>query len=112
MQVKPEAPAADFGRSPSSNWSCSKRLCFSFVTGTAITLLGFSLLVSQHHIWQLNYFLAPGAIVAVILGFITHYGGPWYALTLISANSAFYSSLVYGCVAALGKTRRKPPVAS
>jgi sulfite exporter TauE/SafE len=51
-------------------------LVISFSTGTAVTLLTFWVLVSHRHSGQLNAFFAPGAIVAVIVGFITHYQEP------------------------------------
>ena len=72
-----------------------KRLSLGFLTGTAITALPFWVMVSNKGPWQLNYLLAPGAIVALILGFITHYCGYCYAATLLGVNVIFYGSLTY-----------------
>jgi O-antigen/teichoic acid export membrane protein len=76
-------------------WPRTKLLVISFVIGTAVTLLTFWMLVTHHHSAPFNAFFAPGAIVALVIGFITHCQDPWYALTLLGANSAFYGLLVY-----------------
>ncbi len=85
----------DIDRCSGRKWSHTRPLILSFLIGTAITLLAFWVMMANKAPWQFNYVLAPGAIVALIVGFITHYGDPWYALTLLGVNSAFYGSLVY-----------------
>ncbi len=45
--------------------------------------------------WESNYVLAPGAIVAVVVGFVTHYGEYYYAATLLGVNVIFYGLLAH-----------------
>lgn len=72
-----------------------RSLIISFFIGAAIPLLAFWMMVSYKYPWQLNFVLAPGALIALVIGFIIHYGDPWYGLTLLGANFIFYSALTY-----------------
>ena len=96
MHMRSEAMRGEDTDHPSGRkWSRIRWLILSFLIGTAMTTLAFWVMLANKAPWQCNYFLAPGAIIALIVGFITHYGDPWYALTLLGVNSAFYGSLVY-----------------
>jgi len=55
----------------------------------------FLLRMSNKAPWELNYVLAPGAIVAVAVGFITDYGEYYYAATLLGVNVIFYGLLAH-----------------
>jgi hypothetical protein len=96
----------DIDRRSGRRWSRTARLIFSLSIGTAITLLAFWVMITNKAPWQFNYALMPGAIVALIVGFIAHYDDPWYALTLIGVNSTIYGSLVYVLVSTIGFKRR------
>jgi predicted neutral ceramidase superfamily lipid hydrolase len=71
------------------------RIILALSFGTIFTLLVFWVIVGNKVPWQLNYLLAPGAVPALILGFVTRYGDPWYGLTLLAANALFYGLLAY-----------------
>ena len=71
------------------------RMIFAFSFGLALTLLVFWLMMATKAPWQLNWILAPGAIIALAVGFVTHYGDPWYGLTLLAANVVMYGLLAY-----------------
>jgi hypothetical protein len=76
-------------------WSWITRLGLASLTGVIITSAVFLLRMSNNAPWELNYVLAPGAIVAVAVGFVTHYGEYYYAATLLGANVIFYGLLAH-----------------
>jgi hypothetical protein len=76
-------------------WSRGVRMIVALMLGTIFTLLAFWLLIGNKAAWQLNYVLAPGAIAALVVGFVTRYGDPWYGLTLLAVNALFYGLIAY-----------------
>jgi len=76
-------------------WSWITRLSLASLTGVIITSAVFLLRMSNKAPWELNYVLAPGAIVAVAVGFITDYGEYYYAATLLGVNVIFYGLLAH-----------------
>jgi hypothetical protein len=57
-------------------WSRTRRLILSVAISAAMTLITFWVLVTHHHPYQYNSILAPGAIIALVIGVITHYERP------------------------------------
>jgi hypothetical protein len=64
-------------------------------SGVIITSAVFLLMTANKAPRELNYVLMPGAIVALVVGFVTHYGEYYYAATLLGANVIFYGLLAY-----------------
>jgi hypothetical protein len=77
------------------NWSSATRFGLAFLIGVTITSTVFLSRVYAIGPWQLKWVLAPGAIVALILGFITHYGEYCYSATLLGVNAILYGLLAY-----------------
>ena len=77
------------------NRASLRRLGLGLLSGTAIVLVPFWLMISNNGPWQFNYLLMPGAIVAVLLGVVTHYCDYCYAATLLGVNVIFYGTLTY-----------------
>ena len=71
------------------------RLSLASLTGVIITSAAFWLRMSNRAPWELNYVLAPGAIVAVVVGFVTHCSEYYYAATLLGVNVIFYGLLAH-----------------
>jgi hypothetical protein len=83
---------------PASKWPPRlRRLGFGLLTGMAITSLPFLVMMKHKELWKMNYLLAPGGIVAIILGFMTHYCENCYVATLLTVNVLIYGALVYAC---------------
>ncbi len=77
------------------DWSRALRLIVALSLGTIFTLLVFWLMMTNKAPWQINGFLAPGGIFAIVLMFIVRRNGVWYGLTLLGANALFYGALAH-----------------
>ena len=89
-------------------WSWITRLSLASLTGVIITSAVFLLSVANKAPRELNYVLMPGAIIALAVGFVTHYGEHYYAATFLKRRQSS-RNLISKPVSFLGKTPRPEP---